>query len=199
VPARVSLFAGVITAGVFAVPAASEGAKPSALIYSPWSKFCLTELCFTGEDAHAPDGCGPRFAAVVIDRAGEPKKILRVSVPNSVNQADGVRVGIDRNTPIARPYARCDRNTCMADIEAGADLLDRLAHGQVLVITATDASGAPISVRLPLAGFAAAYNGPAEQPKPFENQPEKLQEELKAQQEHRPRDDADRKSPCGAN
>jgi invasion protein IalB len=192
--ARVSFFAGaMITAGLFAAPAAAEEGKPSALSYTPWTKYCFGGHCFIGEDAHASDGCGPVFAAVLIENASEPKRVLRVSVPSSVNQADGIRVGIDRDAPTARPYAHCDRNICTADIEAGADLLDRLERRQMLVITVTDASGAAVSVRLPLANFALAYNGPAQQPPLFKLVSPQEMAETEARQA---REKAEREARC---
>jgi invasion protein IalB len=197
---RTTLVSAIVAAGMFGTAAASEDAKPSALIYSSWTKFCFNGTCFVGAGAEAPGGCGPRFAAVVIAPAGQPKQILRVTVPSSVNRADGVRVGIDQDEPAARPYARCDRGVCAAaDIEGGAELVDRLKHGQMLVMTMADAAGLPVSVRLPLADFATAYDGPPQQPKMFEKQSGKLQEELKAQHQHGPRQDADRKDPCAGN
>jgi len=193
---RAIFVCAIVAAGVFATPAASEEAKTSALIYRPWTKFCLNELCFIGADARSRGGRGPNFAAVLIARSGQPKRTLRITVPNSASKANGVRVGIDRDQPIERPFTGCYRTGCVADIESGRELVDRLKRGQTLVMTVTDASGAPVSIRLPLANFAAAYDGAPPPPKVFENQPGKLQEELKAQQDHGPRQDADRKSRC---
>ena len=59
------------------------------LIYSPWTKFCLKanqndpnakQVCFTGKDARIESGM-PVVAAVLIEPEGEPKKILRVTLP----------------------------------------------------------------------------------------------------------------------
>lgn len=199
-PARNSFFVGaIVAAGIFTAPGALADTNPSALVYTPWTKFCFADMCFTGSGARSTSGCGPRFAAVIVGRDVEPKKILRVTVPNSAGKANGVRVGIDRDPPIERPFKGCYSMGCVADIEDGPELIDRLKRGQMLVITVTDASGAPVSIRLPLANFATAYDGPPPPPKMFENQPGKLQEELKARQQHGPRPDADRKSPCGEN
>jgi len=184
---RADFVSVIAAASLFAVSAAADEAKSTALIYSPWTKFCFNGTCFVGAGVQALGGCGPRFAAVVVVPASQPKRILRITVPNSANKANGVRVSIDRDEPTARPYARCDRLGCTAaDIDGGAELIDRLKHGEILVITMTDAAGAPVSVRLPLADFATAYDGPPPQPRLFVRQSGKLQEELKPQ-----------KAPCG--
>ena len=184
--ARTLFFVGIIvSAGVFATPAVSE-----ELIYSPWTKFCFSGMCFVGKDARTASDCVPRFGAVLIERTGETKKTLRVTVPASVDLARGVRIGIDQDQPAERPYGRCDANVCSADIEGGAELIARLKRGRKLVFDAVGAN-APVRFELPLADFAAAYDGPPQEPKVFEAQSRKLQEELKA--------DADRKTQCGAN
>ena len=58
----------------------------------------------------------------------------------------------------------------------------RLSNGisWLLAIEAVDAANSPISLGLPLAGFAAAYDGPAQAPKVFEVQPGQLEKELRA-------------------
>ena len=192
--ARISFFVGIIVAiGVFAAPAASEDAKSSALIYTPWTKFCISGMCLTGSDARTASDCVSRFGAVFIERTGEAKKTLRVTVPPSVDHARGVRIGIDQDQPIERPIGGCYANLCRADIDGGAELITRLKRGRKLVFEAGGANG-PMHFELPLADFAAAYDGPPEEPKQvFEAQPEKLQEQLQARKE------AERKIQCDAN
>jgi hypothetical protein len=72
----------------------------------------------------------------------------------------------------------CFANGCMADYEATADLLDRLKKGQNLIIQAINANNQPLTLPLPLNDFAKAYDGPPTDPKVFEEQQKKLQEEL---------------------
>ena len=57
------------------------------LIYSPWAKFCgkgqesnAKQVCFTGKDGRIESG-QPVIAAVIIEPEGEPKKLLRVTLP----------------------------------------------------------------------------------------------------------------------
>ena len=53
-----------------------------------------------------------------------------------------------------------------------------MKKGQGLVVQAINSTGQPISLVLPLADFAKAYEGPPTDPKVFEEQQKKLQEEL---------------------
>jgi len=139
---------------------------------------------------------------VLIERTGDTKKTLRVTVPPSVDHTRGVRIGIDQDQPIERPVGSCFANLCGAEIEGGAELIARLKRGHKLIFDAVSANG-PMHFELPLADFSAAYDGPPQEPKVFEVQPGKLQEALQAQHEHRqPQDtdrDADRKIQCDAN
>ena len=155
------------------------------MIYSPWTKFCLKnqndpnakQVCFTGKDARIESGM-PVVAAVLIEPEGEPKKILRVTLPLGMQLVHGTRVIIDQNQPMTAPYVICFTNGCMADYEANADMIAKMKKGQGLVVQAINSTGQPISLVLPLADFAKAYDGPPTDPKVFEEQQKKLQEEL---------------------
>src|SRR5262249_50059954 len=80
--------------------------------------------------------------------------------------------------PMTGPYVICFSNGCMADYEASSELIDKLKRGQGLVIQGINNAGSPISLVVPLADFAKAYNGPPTDPKVFEAQQKQLQEEL---------------------
>ena len=156
------------------------------LIYSPWTKFCLKgqnnepnakQVCFTGKDARIESGM-PVVAAVLIEPEGEPKKLLRVTLPLGMQLVHGTRVIVDQNQPMTAPYVICFTNGCMADYDASGDLIGKMKKGQGLVIQAINSTGQPISLVLPLADFGKAYDGPPTDPKVFEEQQKKLQDEL---------------------
>jgi invasion protein IalB len=164
-------------------PQAQQPQMPQ-LIYSPWTKFCLKgkeanakEVCFTGKDGRIESGM-PVVAAVLIEPEGEPKKILRVTVPLGMQIQHGTRVIVDQNAPMNGPYVICFTNGCMADYDATPDLVSKLSKGQNLVVQAINANNQPISLTLPLADFNKAHTGPPTDPKVFEEQQKKLQEEL---------------------
>ncbi len=166
-------------------PAQGQGGDQQVqLIYSPWTKFCLKgqdanakQVCFTGKDARIEFGM-PVVAAVLIEPEGEPKKILRVTLPLGMQLVHGTRVIIDQNQPMTAPYVICFTNGCMADYEANPDMIGKMKKGQGLVVQAINSTGQPISLVLPLTDFAKAYDGPPTDPKVFEEQQKKLQEEL---------------------
>ena len=160
------------------------GGDQVQLIFSPWTKFCLKgqeanakQVCFTGKDARIESGM-PVVAAVLIEPEGEPKKILRVTLPLGMQLIHGTRVIIDQNQPMTAPYVICFTNGCMADYETNPDMIAKMKSGQGLVVQAINSTGQPISLVLPLTDFAKAYDGPPTDPKVFEEQQKKLQEEL---------------------
>jgi invasion protein IalB len=174
-------------------PTAQQGPAPGQpqgqgdqvqLIYSPWTKFCLKgqdadakQVCFTGKDARIESGM-PVVAAVLIEPENDPKKILRVTLPLGMQLIHGTRVIVDQNQPMTAPYVICFTNGCMADYDATADMIAKMKTGQGLVVQAINSTGQPISLVLPLADFGKAYDGPPTDPKVFEEQQKKLQEEL---------------------
>jgi invasion protein IalB len=185
-------------------PAAQQAAPPAAgapaaggqpqdqqvqLIYAPWTKFCLKgqdanakQVCFTGKDGRIESG-QPVIAAVIIEPEGEPKKILRVTLPLGMQLIHGTRVIVDANAPMQSPYVICFANGCMSDYEVTPELLANMKKGQNLVVQAINSNGAPLTLPLPLAEFAKAYDGPPTDPKVFEETQKKLQEELQKRAE----------------
>jgi invasion protein IalB len=159
----------------------AQGDQPQ-LIFSPWTKFCVKDpnnkqVCFTGKDARVESGMLVT-AVVLIEPEGEPKKLLRVTLPLGMQLQPGTRIIIDPNQPMNAPYVICIPNGCMADYDASADIIAKMKSAQGLVVQAFNSTGQPISLVLPLADFAKAYDGPPTDPKEFEAQQKKLQDEL---------------------
>ena len=173
---------------------APAGAQPPEqqvqLIYAPWTKFCLKgqeagakQVCFTGKDGRIESG-QPVIAAVIIEPEGEPKKILRVTLPLGMQLVHGTRIIVDSNAPQQGAYVICFQNGCMSDYEATPELIASMKKGQNLVVQAINSNGAPLTLPLPLAGeFTKAYDGPPTDPKVFEENQKKLQEELQKRAE----------------
>jgi invasion protein IalB len=188
-------------------PAQAQGAPAQQdqqvqLIYAPWTKFCLKgqdanakQVCFTGKDGRIESG-QPVVAAVIIEPEGEPKKILRVTLPLGMQLVHGTRIIVDNNAPQQAPYVICFANGCMSDYDATPELINNLKKGQNLVVQAINANGAPLTLPLPLqetgGSFGKAYDGPPTDPKVFEENQKKLQEELqkKAEEQRKKLEDA---------
>lgn len=159
------------------------------LLYAPWTKVCQTspapnpkQVCFTGKGGRLQSG-EPVVGAVVIAPEGEDKKVLRVTVPLGVALQPGTRVMIDEGQPMAGPYVMCVPGGCMADYEASDDLIGAMKKGQTMHVQGINDTGQPISIPLPLADFAKAFDGPPTDPKTVAEQQKQLQDELQKRAE----------------
>jgi invasion protein IalB len=204
-PAAGAPAAGASPAGAPAAAGGQPADQQVQLIYAPWTKFCLKgqdanakQVCFTGKDGRIESG-QPVIAAVIIEPEGEPKKILRVTLPLGMQLVHGTRVIVDNNAPMQSPYVICFANGCMSDYEVTPELLANMKKGQNLVVQAINSNGAPLTLPLPLAEFAKAYDGPPTDPKQFEETQKKLQEELqKRAEEARKKLEASQPTPTAA-
>jgi invasion protein IalB len=166
-----------------APPQQAQGDQPQ-LIYSPWAKFCnkapdpgAKQVCFTGRDARTEAGV-PVVAAALIEPEGEPKKILRVTLPSPLQLQYGTRILIDQNQPLASPFFTCFANGCMADYEGTPDLIQKLKAGQTLQVQAINLGGNQVGFPVPLADFKKVNEGAAMDPKKYEEDQKKVQDEL---------------------
>jgi len=159
------------------------------LVSSPWAKFCskgkdpgTKEVCFTGKNARTEVG-RLVVAAALIEPEGESKKLFRITLPSSVRLQYGTRLIIDRDPPISGKFFTCITNGCMADYEATPELVAKLKKGQTLQLQAINLEAKAITFPLLLAddsgnSFQKVNEGPPTDPKVFEAQQKKLQEDL---------------------
>ncbi|PAY04245.1 hypothetical protein CK489_33895 [Bradyrhizobium sp. UFLA03-84] len=186
--------AGMALAWLVAGAAAGE---QSDLTYSPWAKFCLGDACFVGRDGRLKIGnvdCGPVVSATLIARTGDTRKTLRVILPTRVKVERSVRITLDQGQAIERPFTSCFASGCIADYDAGPELVDQLKQGHMLALEAIDKANSPIGLIVPLAGFADAYDGPAQETKVVELS----KEEMRARSEEAERAEEERKARCEA-
>jgi invasion protein IalB len=182
------------TAQAPAAPAATDANVPGQngtpnLMYSPWIKICnkgnepnAKQVCVTAKDGRLENGM-PVAAVALLEPQGEARKLVRVTVPLGMQLQHGTRMIIDQEQPATAAYFMCFPNGCMADYEANAELVGKLKKGKTLTLQAINMNGQPISLPMPLGDFAKAYDGPPTDPKVFEEQQRKLQEELQKKAE----------------
>ena len=147
-----------------------QGDQAPQLTYSSWTKVCpkgpeanAKRLCFIGKDGRIESG-QPIVAAVVIEPEGEPRRILRITLPLGMALQPGTRVIVDSGQPVTAPYVICLPNGCMADYEASGELIGKMKAGQNLHVQGFNGQGQPVSLPLPLGDFAKSYDGPATEP-----------------------------------
>jgi invasion protein IalB len=151
--------------------------------FSPWTKVCPKgqeanpkAVCLTGKDGVIETGM-PVVAAVLIEPEGEPRKVLRVTLPLGMALQPGTRIVIDQGQPMTAPYVVCAPNGCMADYEASGELIANLKKGKGLAVQGINQAGQPITLVLPLADFAKAYDSPPTDPEAFRQAQQKRYEQ----------------------
>jgi invasion protein IalB len=174
-------------------PAQPQAEQPQ-LIFSPWVKLCNKDpdpnskrVCVTVKDGRVESGLLV-VSVALIEMDGEQRKLMRVSMPYGVALQHGTRVIVDQGQPATSPFVTClppvvPPGGCIADYEASVDMINRMKKGQLLTVQAIHMNGQPMSPQLALNDFAKAYDGPPTDPKVFEEQQKKLQEELQKRAE----------------
>ena len=168
-------------------PALAAESKPQ-LMYSPWMKVCgkgkdtnNKQVCVVTKDGRLENGM-PVAIVQLFEPEGLPR-ILRVTVPLGMQLQHGTRVIIDQGAPANEPYKICFPVGCMSDYPVSDEMIKQMKKGKMLTVQAINMQGQPISLPLPLNDFAKALDGPPTDPKVFENQQRKLQEELQKKAE----------------
>jgi invasion protein IalB len=176
-----------------AQPAPAQSEAPQ-LIFSPWVKLCNKDsdpnskrVCVTVKDGRVESGLLV-VSVAIIEMDGEQRKLMRMSLPYGVALTHGTRMIVDQGAPATAPFVTClppvvPPGGCIADYEATADTINRMKKGQVLTVQAIHMNGQPMSPQLELKDFAKAYDGPPTDPKVFEEQQKKLQDELQKRAE----------------
>ena len=177
-----------------AQPQQQQQAEQPQLIFSPWVKLCNKDpdpnskrVCVTVKDGRVESGLLV-VSVAIIEMDGDQRKLMRMSLPYGVALTHGTRMIVDQGTPATAPFVTClppvvPPGGCIADYEATADTINRMKKGQLLTVQAIHMNGQPMSPQLELKDFAKAYDGPPTDPKVFEEQQKKLQEELQKRAE----------------
>jgi invasion protein IalB len=180
-----------------APPAQPQAAAPAQsqmpnFVFTPWVKICATppaqngqpaqkQMCFTGKDARTDQGV-PIVAAQLVEMEGETTKVLRITLPFGLAVQQGIRLTIDQDPPMPGAFVTCmplaPNMGCVSQYDATPDLVTKLKKGQTLTIQAINLQNQIISFPLALADFAKANEGPATDPKAYEEQQKKMQEDL---------------------
>jgi invasion protein IalB len=168
--------------------AAAPAADAPQLMYSPWMKVCgqgpdtnNKKVCVITKDGRLENGM-PVAVVQLFEPEGE-QRVMRVTVPLGMQLQHGTRVLVDQDQPMQSPYKICFPIGCMSDYPVDDAMVAKLKKGQAITIQAINMQGTPISLPMPLNDFSKAYDGPATDPKAFEEQQRKLQDELQKKAE----------------
>ena len=148
---------------------AAKADDPRAMqfAYGPWTKLCFKRAdgnsdCFIS--AAARGACHPSGGGVSISIRDEKTLSLLANFGTKRALEGGISVQIDQDTPILISDPECFGLGCRGKIDIDRDFIEHLKRSRTIAIEATDAAHQKLSLSFSLAGFAAAYDGPAGDP-----------------------------------
>jgi len=96
------------------------------------------------------------------DDPGQESRLLAVAaVPLGVLLPFGLTWQIDGAKPIRVPYMLCDPTSCATQLVINEQYVNSLKKGNALKLTAKNRQNQDLTIEITLAGFTAAYDGPA--------------------------------------
>jgi invasion protein IalB len=151
---------------------------------SPWTKICgkdqgnNKEVCYTTRDFGQASDQPPTLAVAIYQMSGEDRRIARFLLPVALMLKPGFRLFIDKGEPIDGKFAICFPNGCFAEAELNGATIATLKKAQNATIQVRNQGNVEVNFTLPMKDFAAAFDGPAVDPKVLEQQSQELQKQL---------------------
>jgi invasion protein IalB len=150
---------------------------------APWTKMCgkdqasEKEVCLTTRN-FGQSADQPTLAVAIYQMANEERRIARFMLPVGFLLRPGFRLVIDKGEPIEGKFAICYPNGCLAEADLNGQTLGALKKAQIATVIVRNPANIEVSFDLPMKDFAAAFDGPALDPKAIEQQNQELQKQL---------------------
>jgi invasion protein IalB len=171
-------------AGAAPKPAAPANSTPAISGPQPdWVKICTTdqaskkEICQTSRDLRAETG--QTLASVAIREEKGGKRAMIMAIPPGMQIQPGVRLIVDQQPPVPAKFSVCFPNVCLVEAEASEALIGSMKKGSTLNLQALNVQARGVVFPISLKGFASAYDGAPIDPKAYQAEQRKLQDELK--------------------
>ena len=148
-----------------------------------WTKVCPDQAtCSTMRDFSSQAGQPPVLELIVSEIKGQDAR-MRLLLPVGLMLPPGFRFYVDKGPTQSGTFQICFPNGCIAEASMKAATLDQLKKGSILSVVVKNQAAVEVTIDIPIAGFGRAFDGPAMDPKVFEEQQKKLQEELQKRAE----------------
>ena len=154
-------------------PPPGTPAAPTAKTDAPACK-AWVKVCTKSEKTGNKQACLVKYEAVNSDtgqvlvtvsvrgvEGQDPALLVGVTTAFSLIIPIGVQVKIDDGEPISLRYVLCLPPICQAETKLTKEMYDKLRSGTKMMVAAMNAQQKTMGFRVSLAGFGAAYDGPA--------------------------------------
>jgi invasion protein IalB len=149
-----------------------------------WTKICgkdqanQKEVCYTTRDFGQGPNQPPTLAVAIYQMSGDERRIARFLLPVALMLQPGFRLIIDKGEPIPGHFAICFPNGCFAEADLNGASIAALKKAQTVSVQVRNQVNAEVTFNVPMKDFAAAFDGPAVDPKVLEQQQQELQKQL---------------------
>jgi invasion protein IalB len=170
------LAAGVVGFLAAGLPAASAQQQ----IPQGWFKACTkqeeVDICNVQNIATA--GNGQLITGVsLIDLKGKVnRKVFQVTVPTGRLVPPGISLQIDGAKAQKLDYVICFPDRCVAEVPLTDQLVTSFKKGQQITLTSVNFQNQPNPIKISLAGFSDAFDGPPLKQSDIEDRQKKLQD-----------------------
>jgi invasion protein IalB len=141
-----------------------QQARP--LTYAPWRKLCFKAVHESGSKMVCRTTMNGKWdtgqiaiRVDLIEREGDPVARLQIFVPPGSFLQPGIKLSVDRGSPMQIPYVICLTNGCVAGSVANASLIHDLESGQMLAVETVNSNVLSVTNSLPLKEFAEVHQG----------------------------------------
>jgi hypothetical protein len=110
--------------------------------------------------------------------SGNEKRMARFLLPVGLLLRPGFRLILDKGEPIEGRFAVCFPNGCFAEAELNDTAMAALKKVATAAVVVRNQGNQEVTFNIPMKDFAAAFDGPAVDPKVLQQQNEQLQKQL---------------------
>ncbi len=183
----ISLKADICRVSVMAAGALSllaTAAVPSAAqqqqMPKGWFKACAkqedVDICNVQNIVSASTGQVVTGVSLLEIKGKVNKKVFQVTVPTGRLVPPGIGLQVDGGKAQKLDYVLCFPDRCIAEAPLSDQLVATLKKGSELTLTSVNSQNQGNPVKVSLAGFTDAFDGPAMQQSDIEDRQKKLQE-----------------------
>jgi invasion protein IalB len=101
---------------------------------------------------------GQLLISVIVRRPSKTENpTLLLQLPHGIFLPAGISLQIDKGKPEVQPVQTCDARGCYVGMAVSKELFAALSNGETMLVVVQDLQKHPITISLPLKGFAEAF------------------------------------------
>lgn len=173
-------FVGLLAVGASPATAQEGQAPQQPQIPKGWFKACAkqedVDICNVQNIVTASTGQVVTGLSMLELKGKVNRKVFQVTVPSGRLVPPGIGLQVDGGKAQKLEYVLCFPDRCIAEAQLSDQLIASFKKGQELTLTSVNAQNQPNPIKVSLAGFTGAFDGPPLKQSDIEDRQKKLQE-----------------------